>query len=131
MVKTGVDGQLKYKGKAIAKIRSWTLNINKELIDDSCLGANDRTFIPGLRTISGTANVLYDTEDDATGNLLNSIFSNSRNTQKVDFVFNRSSLEGRLECPAYITDMSMSVNVGAATACEISFTVSGEIEGRF
>ena len=131
MVKTGSDGQLKWKGKAIGKIKSWTLNVNKELIDDSCLGATDRTFVPGLRTVTGSCNVLYDPEDATATNMLNNIWQNGKNVNDLEFVFNRSSLEGRLRCPGYITDLSMSVNVGAAIACEISFTVSGDVEGKF
>lgn len=131
MVRTGVDGELRFQGKTIAKVRSWSLNITRQAIDDSCLGSVDRTFVPGMRSASGSASILYDPDDKPTARVLNSILKNSTDDYEIDFVFDRKKFGGGFKCPGFITNLSTSVNVGAATACEVTFQVSGEIEGSF
>ena len=131
MIRTGVDGELRYQGKKVAKVRAWSLNVNREVIDDSCIGETDRTYIPGMRNASGSATVLYDPDDQGTTAILNSIFSNSRNSKEIDFLLNRTKVDGGLKCAGFVTSVGTSVSVGAATACEVSFQVSGPVEGRF
>ena len=131
MIKTGVDGELRYQGKKVAKVRAWSLSINRETLDDSCLGESDRTYVPGMRNASGSATILYDPDDKGTTAILNSIFSNSSNSKEIDFLLNRSKLDGGLKCAGFVISVGASVSVGAATACEVSFQVSGPVEGRF
>lgn len=131
MIKTGVDGELRYQGKKVAKVRAWSLTINRETIENSCLGESDRTYVPGMRNASGSATILYDPDDKGTTAILNSIFSNSRNSKEIDFLLNRSKFDGGLKCAGFVISVGASVSVGAATACEVSFQVSGPVEGRF
>lgn len=131
MVKTGVDGELRYNGKKVAKVRSWSLNVQRQAIDDSCLGSFDRTYVPGMRSATGSASILYDADDSATRQILNSVLKNSTDAQELDFIFDRKKVGGGFECQGFITNLSASVNIGAATACEITFQVSGKIEGSF
>ena len=131
MVRTGVDGELRYQGKKIAKVRSWSINIQRQSIDDSCLGEIDRSFIPGMRSATGSASILYDPDDTPTTRILNSILRNSPDSYEVEFLFDKNKVDGGITCSGFITNMSTSVNVGAATACEISFQASGKIEGSF
>jgi hypothetical protein len=61
--------------------------------------------------------------------MLNSIFDNG-NPKDVSFVLNSS--DGRaFNCEALVTNISASVEVGAAHAVSVSFQVSGPINGRF
>ena len=129
MVLTGADGELQYKGQRCAKVRSWTLNINRDAIDESCLGQEDRTYIAGLRSATGSASLFYDPKDTPSRQMMNSIFDNG-NPKDVSFVLNSS--DGRaFSCEALITNVSASVEVGAAHAVSVSFQVSGPIDGRF
>ena len=131
MIRTGVDGELRFRGRKVAKVRSWSLNIQRASIDDSCLGQIDKTFVPGMRSATGSTSVYYDPEDKIANKMLNSVLRNSTDTEEIEFVFNRSKFGGGIICNGFITNLSTSVNVNAAVTCEVSFQVSGKLEGNF
>ena len=83
MVLTGADGALEYKGQKCAKVRSWTLNISRDAIDDSCLGQFDRTYISGMRSATGSASLFYDPMDAQSRRMLNTIFENKAKARDV------------------------------------------------
>lgn len=129
-VQTGADGQLKYNNRTVAKVRDWSLTVQKDAIEDTCLGAYDRTYVEGLRGTTGSATVLYDPSDSAANELMNSVFKDNGLASEIEFVLSRS-LGKVLSCTGFITSVSPSVSVGAATACSISFQVSGKPDGGF
>jgi hypothetical protein len=130
-VLTGKNGALRWNGSTIGKVRSWSLSVNKDALETTSLGNNDRTYVPGLRGSTGTAELMYDpTEGDAI-ELLNSIFANdTTTTQVVEFVLD--SQGGKtMSCSAFLTSASPSVNVADIQTCSISFQISGSISGGF
>ena len=128
-VLTGANGSLRYQGDTCAKVRDWSLSINRDALEDTCVGQNDRTYIKGLRGASGSATVLYDPDDAPSRFLLNSIFNNAA-SDDVEFVFNNAA-NGRFQCTAFLTSVSPSVAVGDVQAASVSFQVSGVIDGNF
>ena len=130
MVLTGADGQLRYNNTRCAKVRNWSLNIVRDAIDESCLGQFDRTYIPGLRSATGSASLFYDPTDTRSLEMLNSIFDNAGGTQQVAFVLTDSNNKV-ITCNVFLTNVSTSVEVGAAQAVTVSFQVSGPITGAF
>jgi hypothetical protein len=129
-VQTGADGQLKYNNRTVAKVRDWSVSVQKDVIEDTCLGAYDRTYVEGLRGTSGSATILYDPDDSAATELLNSIFQNNSTSAEVEFILSTKANRA-LACTGFITSVSPSVSVGAATACSVSFQVSGKPSGGF
>lgn len=129
-VLTGANGELRFRGTRVAKCRNYSLNISRDALETTSLGVWDRTFVEGLRGATGSATVLYDPEDGSTTALLNRIFSNENSADTVNFVFS-NTLGKTLEAEALITSTSPGVSVGEAVACEVNFTISGSISGRF
>ena len=130
MVLTGADGQLRYNNTRCAKVRNWSLNIVRDAIDESCLGQFDRTYIPGLRSATGSASLFYDPTDTRSLEMLNSIFDNAGGTEQVSFVLTDSNNKV-ITCNVFLTNVSTSVEVGAAQAVTVTFQVSGPITGAF
>lgn len=129
-VLTGSTGALRYDNKKVAKVRSWSLTISKDALEDTCLGSYDRSYIQGLRGATGSAVLLYDPGDVPGKELLNSIFENDTSGKPCDFVFN-SPQSGQFECSAFLTSVAPTVSVGDVQAVNVSFQVSGPIEGRY
>ena len=125
----GAHGALKYEGRTVAKRRSWSLNISRDALEDTCIGQDDRTYVKGLRGATGSATVLYDPTDSNGSALLNSIFNNNA-SDDVEFVFNNPS-GSRFSCKAFLTTISPTVSVGDVQAVSLSFQVSGPIDGRY
>lgn len=129
-VQTGADGQLKFNNKIIARCRDWSLSVSKDALEDTCLGTYDRSYVEGLRGTTGSATVLYDPSDDTANEMLNTIFTNEQEQPTMEFTLSRGSTRS-FTCSGFLTSVSPSVSVGAATACSISFQVSGKPSGGF
>ena len=128
-VLTGADGQLRYNNQAIAKCKNWQLNISRNAIETTCLASYDREYVQGLRGTSGSMTLLYDPEQMNANNLLNSVLSDGR-SEEVSFVLNRAD-GSTFRCNGFLTQTSVSVSTGAASACSCQFVVSGKPEGEF
>lgn len=126
-VLTGANGELRYQGVKVAKTRDWTLNVSRDALEDTCVGQEDRSYVKGLRSASGSATVLYDPSED--NSLLNSIFDNSA-SDNLEFVFNESA-GSRFKCTGFLTAISPSVAVGSVQAVPCSFQISGPVDGRY
>ena len=139
MILTGADGQLKYGSRGLAKVRNWSLSVQRNAIDVTCLEQFDRSYIAGVRNTTGSATVYYDPTQTDDVSLLNSIFENrdcstDECTEKVTFVLNKCNFpggSGTFECEVLLTEVGPSVNVGEATAVNISFQVTGAVDGMF
>lgn len=129
-VYTGSGGELRYNGVRIAKCREYSLEVARDALETTGLGDHDRTYTQGIRGTSGSATILYDRDDNATRNLLNSIFEDDNNGQLVSFVLNAND-GAVMESTAVITSVSTPVAVGDVIACSVSFQVSGRLSGEF
>jgi len=130
-VLTGKNGALRWNGSTIGKVRSWSLSVNKDALETTNLGQNDRTYVSGLRGTTGTAELMYDPAEGSAVELLNSIFSNEASvSQSVEFVLDSSGGK-TLSCNAFLTSVSPSVSVADIQVCSISFQVSGSLSGGF
>ncbi len=131
MVLTGSDGQLRFNGQLIGKVRQWSLNITKEAIEDTSLGDEDRTYVEGVRSTTGAATILYDPNNTNAAALMNSIYqTNSTPSQSLSFIFNKSRSSSFI-CNGFITGVNQSVSVGDIQAISINFQVSGKPSGAF
>lgn len=138
MILTGADGLMKYAGGTCVKVRNWNLTISRDAIDVSCLNTYDREYVVGLRTANGSATLYYDPKQRDDRELLNSIFEDNSDcsgttcTETVDLILNNCQAQpGNFKAEAIITSVSPAVEVGAATAVQVQFQITGPIDGRF
>jgi hypothetical protein len=133
-VLTGADGQLLNGTQAFAKCRDWSITINRDALEDTCLGNMDRTYVEGLRGTTGSATLLYDPSNSVANNFLNTILEDSGSTQELTFKLNRKNLGnggGAFTCTGFLTSISPSISVGDVQAVSVSFQVSGKPSGEF
>jgi len=133
-VLTGADGQLLSGSQAFAKCRDWSITINRDALEETCLGDFDRTYVEGLRGTTGSATLLYDPSNSVANNFLNSILVDTGNTQELTFKLNRRGLGnggGAFTCTGFLTSVSPSISVGDVQAVSVSFQVSGKPSGEF
>lgn len=139
MILTGADGQLLYGSSGVARVRNWSLSIQRNAIDVTCLDTTDREYVAGIRNTTGSATIFYDTTASDDIALLNSILddrlcSTDECTEEVVFVLNKCNApngDGCFRCTCLITEVSPSVSVGEATAVNVTFQVTGPIDGNF
>lgn len=133
----------------IAKIRSWSLTSNSEVVETTALGDTTKTYAPSITSGEGSATLMF-YEDDSSNRSFNSqkdIF------ELVDILFPRSSpprvvlnlaVDGSVNGTsgqvggnalwktnflfnAYITSASVGASYGEVVAVETSFTVDGPL----
>jgi hypothetical protein len=136
MILTGADGQLKYGSQGIAKVRNWSLSIQRNAIDVTCLEEFDRSYVAGIRNTTGSATIYYDPTQSDDVKLLNSVLqdrdcNSGPCTENVTFVLNRCGSQGQFNCDCLITEVGPAVNVGEATSVNVSFQVTGPLDGAF
>jgi hypothetical protein len=138
MILTGADGQLRYGDSTCVKVRNWSLSIQRDAIEVSCLNTYDREYVAGLRSATGSATLYYDPTQTTDRDLLNTIFKDNSECsgetclETVSFILNGCSTNrGNFEAAALLTNVSPAVDVGAATAVQVSFQISGPIDGTF
>lgn len=131
MIQTGADGYLKTGADRIGKCRNIKLNISKGTLRTTKQGDVDETFIPGLRSTTGSGVLFYDPADLVATSFLNSILGDSRvPSTQVELVLSRARSKS-LKFNIILTEVGISLAYGEAQACDISFQVSGSIQGVF
>lgn len=133
----------------IAKVRSWSLTSNSEVVETTALGDTTKTYAPSVTSGEGSATLMFyeDDSSNAGGNAQKDIF------ELVDILFPRSApprvilnlaVDGSVNGTsgqvggnalwktnflfnAYITSASVGASYGEVVAVETSFTVDGPL----
>lgn len=130
-VLTGRNGSLRWNGSTVGRVRSWSLSINKDPLETTNLGVNDRTYVTGLRGSTGSAELMYDPTETRARELLNSILADSEATADSVSFFLDTTGGKSLSCVAFLTSVSPSVTVGDIQVCSVAFQVTGAVSGGF
>lgn len=126
---TGSNGLLKFRGRKVARVRNFSLTLNRDALDDTCVGEDDRTFVPGLFAATGSATILMDPADDGGRAMLNSVFDRQGGND-VEFIFDpNNGIE--ISSSGFLTSASPSVSVGDVQSASVSFQFSGKVSGKF
>ena len=127
---TGANGAFKFQGRTVAKVRQFDLNLSRDALEDTCVGQDFRTYVPGLIGATGSATVLLDPNDQAGRDMLNTVLTPGKDAQKqgLELVFNASTGQV-IEAMGFLTSVSPSVSVGDVQAASVSFQISGSIAG--
>jgi hypothetical protein len=147
---SGQHGVLKFKQAGtgggqyveVAKVRDWGVNFQMETLDTTTLQDTDRTRIPGLRSFSGTATVLYYSEDTGTSNFARlastTIDTGGSNPTIRNFGENDTAVAAQFELQvtqgnvtktvaftAYVTGYQMTCATGEVFSASITFEGTG------
>ena len=139
---SGKEGQLFIDGTQVAKVRSWSFNMNQAVLETVSLEDTDRTIIHGTRSYTGSASVYYYQETAGGGagqlsTLINNIIKTGSTSggdgtadEATAVLFtlrikDGSTLGRVLTFQAIPTSFAITSAVGEVTAADISFEVNG------
>ena len=122
----------------VAKVRSWSFTINTAVLETVSLGDHDRTVIPGLTSLTGSASIYY-YADSAAASHNSGVLSSKVIDTILPRVGNQPTSEERqkvrmrlevdhfhkIDIVAVITSFSMTNAVGEVMAADISFEGDG------
>lgn len=131
---TGRDGRLLLGSDTLVKVTNWTLQGDLETLETTTLGDNQRNYVPGVQSFSGSATLLYYIDADNTNDastLLRKVVKTSGVTTS-DTVSLTLRLAGDLgnndvTLTAYITSVSIGASVGEVVSAQINFQATGAL----
>lgn len=129
---TGRDGSLLLGGTTLVKVSSWSLQGELETLETTTLGDDQKTYVPGLQSFSGSASLLY-YSDDANRNdastLLRKIVKTSgvsaSDTAELTLRLSDGNTNKDVKFTVYITSVSIGATVGEISKADINFQVTG------
>lgn len=152
------QGATDFKDNAAVNLRvtKWTINSSARLLDVTTLGDYDKSSVYGLRTHTGTLDLLYYTEDDfstpaknsaawfinalmradTVANAANSDFANDTTKDSYPVrlklylkgaVANTAAQQDAVEFDANLTSVGFASTVGEITRVQVQFEASGQI----
>lgn len=61
----GKEGLVKVGSDTVAEVRTWTINTNADVIEDTSMGDTARTYLSGLTSADASVDVFWDETDSA------------------------------------------------------------------
>lgn len=126
---TGRSGKLVLNDSTTAKVRDWTLDTSVETLETTALGDSARSYVHGLFSATGSANLSYYTGSttDVT-DLLSRIAKTGAisETDKVELTFEVGTNQ-YFTANAIINSASISVSTDELTTVAFQFTIDGPL----
>jgi hypothetical protein len=124
-------GELRWNGIKIAKVLNASINKNRDTLQTTGIGEMDDTFAYGKRSTSGSATILYKTDDLATTQIMNRILNDSEAPDELAMILRTGQSQGTISGQVLISSQSESISVGENTSISINFVISGKPSATF
>ena len=124
---SGKDGTLTYNGTAVAKVSNWSVSSAVDPLETTVLTDSDRSYVPGLRTIGGSATIFY--YDDAAVPLLERIVKTAVVSEADILVIELGWGSKFIQGSCVITSAELSCAVGEVMQASIQFQFTGAPTG--
>jgi len=123
----GNNGEIKISSTAVGEVKSWSLTISRDTIEDTSMGDVAKTFVYGKSSASGTIEVHFDDDDSAQGTLRDAVINGT--TVALDLFTNDSSTTGTdyYSLTALITSQDVSVEMDSIESRTYNFTSTGAV----
>lgn len=127
MFYSGRDGSLYVGAVRLARVSGWSLSSSVDAMETTDLGADARSYTPGLKAATGSASIFY--YDDAPKELLGKVIKNGPATDsdvvQLDLRWGTKSVKVN----ALVTGAELSCQVGSVMQANINFSVTGDYAG--
>lgn len=124
-VANSVHGEIRFNGQKVAKVTNVSLDIQRQVLDTTGIGEMDDEFAYGKRSTSGSATLLYETDDQATRQLMTRIFEDDEEPSNMEIILHKG--RGRVVSgPVLMRSLGLSESVNENTSVSISFVVNGK-----
>jgi hypothetical protein len=124
---SGKDGTLTYDGTVVAKVSNWSISATVDTLETTVLTDGDRTYVPGLRTSSGSATIFY--YNEAAEPLLERIIKTSSVSELDILVIKLGWGTKLIQGSCIITSAELSCAVGEVMQASIQFQFTGAPTG--
>ena len=128
-VYTGKDGRLQVDGDTVAKVVSFQISANVDVLETTTLDEAHRTYTPGIVGYSGSASLLYykDGSSHNTKKLLEALYRanddgvKDSDDVKLTFQWHDGTSKKEIALNAFVTSAVMGAATGEISRAEITF----------
>lgn len=124
-IANSIHGEVRFQGVKVAKIRSVDYQVQRATLETGGIGDVDEEYCYGGRATSGSATLLYKTDDQATVALMNRIFDDGEQIDDLQMIIHRGAGKS-ISGPALIGSLGLATSVGDNTQISVSFVISGK-----
>jgi len=123
----GNNGEIKISSTAVGEVKSWSLTISRDTIEDTSMGDDSKSFVYGKASASGTIEVHFDDDDSAQGTLRDAVLNGT--SVALDLFTNASATSGTdyYSLTALITSQDVSVEMDSIESRTYNFTSAGAV----
>lgn len=128
----GNAGALLINGAAVAELRSYSIEMTSDTIEQTVMGDSTRQYVKGLSSFSGTADVYWDPAHfTGTNNIDGEIFGSIGDSGAALVVYPEGQTAGNdkaMQGQVIITGYSINGTVDGMIEASISFQGTGELQ---
>ena len=124
-VANSIHAELRFRGRKIAKVRNVDMQTQRATLETAGIGDADDEYAYGKRTTSGSATLLYKTDDGATVELMNRIFDDGEQPDDLEMIIYKGSNRS-ISGSALISQQGLAISTGDNTQVSISFVINGK-----
>ena len=124
-VANSIHAEMRFRGRKIAKVRNVDMQTQRATLETGGIGDVDEEYGYGKRTTSGSATLLYKTDDQATVDLMNRIFDDGEQPDELEMIIYKGSNRS-ISGPALISQQGIAISTGDNTQVSISFVINGK-----
>mgnify|MGYP003115439333 CR=1 FL=1 len=136
-VYTGKDARLQVDGGTVAKVVSFQISANVDVLETTTLADKQRNYTPGIVGYSGSASLLYYKVSSGhnTKKLLEALYRanddgvKDSDDVKLAFHWMDGTSHKEISLNAYITSAVMGAATGEISRAEITFVGNGKLVG--
>jgi hypothetical protein len=124
-IANSIHGEVRFQGVKIAKARSIDYQVRRVTLETTGIGEMDDEYAYGKRTTSGSATLLYKTDDPATVALMNRILDDGEQFDDLQMIVYRGTGK-TISGPVLISSLGIASSVGDSTQISVSFVINGK-----
>jgi len=124
-IANSIHGEVRFQGVKVAKVRSIDYQVQRALLESTGIGEMDDEYAYGKRSSSGSASLLYKTDDSATVALMNRIFDDGEQLDDLQMIIYRGTGK-TISGPVLINSLGIASSVGDSTQISVSFVINGK-----
>ena len=132
---TGNNGVIKIDdaagtATAVAAVRSFTVDVTSDTIENSTMGTDSRTYLKGMSSWSGSADIYFDPDDmptGATGNVWMNPTSDGVGSDPYGIELYLDGTANKFSGDIIVTGFSINSSMDGMVEASISFTGSGAV----
>ena len=124
-IANSIHGEVRFQGQKIAKARSIDYQVQRVTLVTTGIGEIDDEYGYGKRSTSGSATLLYKTDDPATVALMNRILDDGEQLDDLEMIVYRGTGK-TISGTVLINSLGIASSVGDSTQISVSFVINGK-----